>query len=640
MTLRALKKEVADLVEKVLSEKNIGEVHYSLTEPPSTEFGELTCNIAFLLAQRLHGKPYEVAKELVESLTEYLNQQKDSGSLLQKIEAYPSGHINFKAEWNVVSKIVIEDILKNSDYGKFNFGNKKRIIVEHTSVNPNKALHVGHMRNMIIGDVLYRILSATNHDTSVLYYVDDSGLQVADILVGFLYAGFSVDPPDHSMKFDQYCGDHVYVKINEMYASNPDLQEKRRSVMVNIEGGTSDLSRFAKEISIRVLRDQLKTCWDLKVRYDLLNFESDMVASKLWEKMFGFLKHKGIAIYENEGKNKGCWIIKGMGKEDDKVLIRSDGTLTYIAKDIPYAAWKLGLFSDPFLYYAFSEQWDGSILWAGTLDKSIGSPPQRPFSGAEIIINLIDSRQARLQEIISSTLSAIYGDDMKRYIHLSYEPVTLSPGTARSLGINSEDSSAQMSGRKGIYIRADQIMEIVCQKAKEEIQTRNPDMGDDELEKISRSLGRSAVRYNLIKQDLDRMIVFDLEESLSLDGDSGPYLQYAYARAQRLLEKGETTTHRAFNPRYLVHEREINLIRGLSKMDMVIEECAAQMNPKVVAKYAHNLAVVFNIFYEQVPVLRGENDAIVAARLSLVKAFSSVMNALLNYLGIDPLNRM
>lgn len=640
MTLRVLKREAAGLVEKILSERNIGEVHYSLTEPPSTEFGELTSNIAFLLAQRLHRKPYEVAKELVESLTEYLNQQKDSGSLLEKIEAHPSGHINFRADWNVVSKSVLEDILKNNDYGKFNFGNKKRIIIEHTSVNPNKALHVGHMRNMIIGDVLYRILSATNHDTSVLYYVDDSGLQVADILVGFLYGGFSVDPPDPSMKFDQYCGDNVYVKINEMYATNPDLQEKRRSVMMNIEEGTSDLSRFAKEISIRVLRDQLKTCWSLKVRYDLLNFESDMIASKLWDKMFGILKQKGIAKYEIEGKNKGCWIIKGIGKEDDKVLVRSDGTLTYIAKDIPYAAWKLGLFSDPFLYYAFSEQWDGSILWADTLDKSIGAPPQRPFGGAETIINLMDSRQARLQEIISSTLSAVNGYDTERYIHLSYEPVTLSPGTARSLGINTEDNSAQMSGRKGIYIGADQIMEIVCQKAKEEIQTRNPDMEKDELEKISRSLGRSAVRYNLIKQDIDRMIVFDLNESLSLDGDSGPYLQYAYARAQRLLEKGKATTHISFNSRQLVHEREVNLIRGLSKMDMVIEECAIQMNPKIVAKYAHNLAVDFNIFYEQVPILKGENEALVTARLSLVKAFSSVMNALLNYLGIDPLSRM
>ena len=639
MTLRSLRKEAARLIEKTLSVRNIDDIHYTLTEPQNTEFGELTSNIAFLIAQRLHRNPYDVAKELVQSLTEYLNQQKASGSLLDKIEAHPSGHINFRAEWDVLSKEVIRGILESNNYGKFDFGNKKRVIIEHTSVNPNKALHVGHLRNMIIGDVLYRILSAVNYDTSVLYYVDDSGLQVADIIVGFLYAGYSIDPPDPSMKFDQYCGDEVYVKINEMYASNPDLQEKRKSVMMSIENGSSDLSRIAKEISLRVLRDQLNTCWSLKVRYDLLNFESDMIASKLWEKMFEILRDKRIAVYQHEGKNRGCWVIKGLGNDDDKVLVRSDGTLTYIAKDMAYAAWKIGLFSDPFLYYAFSEQWDTSILWADTLDKSIGSPPQRPFGGAEMIINLMDSRQSRLQEIISSTLSAITGYDRDRYIHLSYEPVTLSTRTARSLGIDTGNASAHMSGRKGIYVGADQVMEIVYKKAREEIQSRNQDMREDELDRISRSLGRSAVRYNLIKQDIDRMIMFDLKESLSLDGDSGPYLQYAYARSQRLLEKGKTQ-YASFNPSDLVHEREVNLIRELSKMDLVIEECSLQMNPKILARYAHSLAVAFNIFYEQVPILKEANEVLVRARLSLVKAFGTVMRVLLNYLGIDPLSRM
>jgi arginyl-tRNA synthetase len=388
-----------------------------------------------------------------------------------------------------------------------------------------------------------------------------------------------------------------------------------------------------------VLRDQLKTCWSLKVRYDLLNFESDIVASKLWEKMFEVLKNKGIAVHEDEGKNRGCWVIRGSDRDDDKVLIRSDGTLTYIAKDIPYAAWKLGLLSDPFLYYAFSEQWDTSILWADTLDKSVGSTPKRRFGGAEIVINLMDSRQSRLQTIISSTLSAIADYDQERYMHLSYEPVTLSSRTAKSLGIDIGNTSAHMSGRKGIYVGADQVMETVYKKAKEEIQSRHPDMSDSELSDIFESLGRSAVRYNLIKQDLERPIVFDLEESLSLDGDSGPYLQYAFARSQRLLEKGELI-HPNFNHTELLHDKEVNLIRELSKMDLIIEQCSLQMNPKLVARYAHNLAVAFNLFYEQVPILKETKESLVSARLLLVKAFNIVMRLVLNYLGIDPLNRM
>jgi arginyl-tRNA synthetase len=638
MSLRILRKEAMLLVDELLQVRKIVGINYTLNEPQNTEFGELTSNIAFQLAQRSHSNPSLVAKDLVESLSIELNKQSSQGSLLKKIEAHPSGHINFRAAWDVYPRAVISEILDDS-YGKFDFGKGKRVIIEHTSVNPNKALHVGHLRNMIIGDILFRILSAVNYDTSVFYYVDDSGLQVADIVVGFMYAGFPVDPPDPTTKFDQYCGNEVYVKINDLYLKNPDLQDKRKSVLKSIEKGNSDISKFAKDISLRVLKDQLKTCWSLKVKYDLLNFESDIVASKLWEKMFEVLKNKGRAVYETEGKNKGCWVIRGSDADDDKVLIRSDGTLTYMAKDMPYAAWKLGLFSDPFLYYAFSKQWDTTILWAETLDRSVGFPPVRQFGGAEIIINLIDSRQSRLQTIISSTLSAVANYDKERYMHLSYEPVTLSSRTAKSLGIDIGDSSAHMSGRKGIYVGADQVMEILYKKAKEEIQRRHPNLTGSEVSAISESLGRAAVRYNLIKQDLERPIVFDLEESLSLDGDSGPYLQYAFARSQRLLEKGKLM-HQSISFVNLLHDKELNLIRELSKMDLIIEQCSSQMNPKLIARYAHKLAVAFNLFYEQVPILKETDESLVSARLMLVRAFNIVMKLTLNFLGIDPLNRM
>jgi arginyl-tRNA synthetase len=196
-----------------------------------------------------------------------------------------------------------------------------------------------------------------------------------------------------------------------------------------------------------------------------------------------------------------------------------------------------------------------------------------------------------------------------------------------------------MSGRRGIYVGADQVMEILYKKAKDEIKSRYPNMSDAELSGISESLGRSAVRYNLIKQDLERPIVFDLEESLSLDGDSGPYLQYAFARSQRLLEKGELS-HQSISFTNLLHDKELNLIRELSKMDMIIEQCSLQMNPKLVARYAHKLAVAFNLFYEQVPILKADKGSLVSARLLLVKAFNLAMRLLLNYLGIDPLNRM
>lgn len=637
MNLRHLRKEAIQLIDQLLLDRKIDGINYTLNEPQNTEFGELSSNLAFQLVQRFHSSPYFIARELVDSLLILLNKQRPQ--FLKTIEAHPSGHINFKADWESYSKAVISAILSES-YGRFDFGRGRRVIIEHTSVNPNKALHVGHMRNMIIGDVLFRILSAVNYDVCVLYYVDDSGLQVADIVVGFMYAGFPVDPPDPKAKFDQYCGNEVYVKINDLYTKNLDLREKRKSVLKSIESGDSDISKFARNVTLRVLKDQLKTCWDLRVRYDLLNFESDIVASKMWEQMFKTLKKKGMVLFANEGKNKGCWVIRGSDRTDDKVLVRSDGTLTYVAKDLPYAAWKLGLFSDPFLYYAFSEQWDNSILWADTLDKSVGSQLQRKFAGAEIIITLIDSRQSRLQTIISSTLSTVAEYDKGRYIHLSYEPVTLSSRTAKSIGFDTGKATSQMSGRKGIYVGADEVMESLCEKAKEEIQKRHLSMTDSELCGISKSLGRSAVRYSLVKPDLDRPIVFDLEESLSLDGDSGPYLQYAFARSQRLLEKGKLSPQGINFVNLLCDRNELNLIRELSKMDLVVEQCSTQMNPKLLARYAHRLAVAFNLFYERVPILKAANESLVCARLLLAQAFNIVMKLTLNYLGIDPLNRM
>lgn len=638
MSLRSLRREASLLVDGLLLDRKINGINYSLTEPVNSEFGELTSNIAFHLAQRFRSEPYTMAKDLAESLSIQLTKQGSHGSLLGTIEAHPSGHLNFRANWDAYSKAIISEILDDS-YGRFDFGKGKRIVIEHTSVNPNKALHVGHLRNMIIGDVIFRTLSAVNYDTSVFYYVDDSGLQVADIIVGFMYAGFPINPPDPSTKFDQYCGNEVYVKINDLYLERPDLQEKRQSVLRSIEEGSSEVSKFAKDISLRVLREQLKTCWGLKARYDLLNFESDIVASKLWEKTFKILVNKGKVFRETEGKNKGCWVIRGSDGDGDKILVRSNGTLTYLAKDMPYAAWKLGLFSDPFLYSPFSDQWDGSILWAETLDGSVGSPPKREFGGADLIINIIDSRQSRLQNIISSTLSSVAKYDKGRYMHLSYEPVTLSSRTAKSLRIDIGKGSAHMSGRKGIYVGADQVMEILYKKAKEEIQDRHPNMTESELSDISKSLGRAAIRYNLIKQDLERPIVFDLDESLSLEGDSGPYLQYAFARSQRLLEKGKPV-HQSISSFSLLHEKELNLIRELSKTDLVIEQCSSEMNPKLIARHAHRLAVAFNLFYEHVPILKEANESLVSARLLLVRAFNIVMRLTFGYLGIDPLNRM
>ena len=641
MTLRILLHEVRELVSSALTSAGYPVIEFDVSEPPQHAFGDLSCNVAFLLSKHLKKPPTKIATELAEAIRPRLQ-----GSYI--LSADPAGgYINFRANYARLSPVTLSHVLSNPEnYGYPNSGQDMHIVIEHTSINPNKALHVGHMRNVIIGDTLYRIMRATNHRTTVLNYIDDSGVQIADIVVGFKFAGFPVAPPTKNQKFDHYCGDEVYVKINEIYEKDPEVAEKRKLVLKEIEEGKSEIARFAMEITLRVLQEQLKTCWRMKAHYDLLNFETHIVGSKLWSKAFELLKSNGIAKYETEGKNKGCWVIEGKEKEEeDKVLVRSDGTATYIAKDIPYAAWKLGLVEDPFYYQEYTKQWDGSTLYATTLadgsnSKSIG----KKFNGGQRVITIIDSRQSRLQRIISQVLSKIGVGGSHKYFHLSYEAVTLSSDTAKEFGIDIGDRQfMHMSGRKGIYVNADYVLDALHTKAYKEVKTRNPDFSDQQLNKIADEISISAIRYNIIKQDLDKIITFDIKESLSLEGDTGPYLQYAYARSQRILEKSEQSiiagkTDFAFDR--LTNESEIALIKEIAKLDLVVENAAKSLCPKSLARYAYNLAMTFNLFYEKVPVLREQDNEVRMARLGLVKAFGIALKNTLEVLGITALDRM
>jgi arginyl-tRNA synthetase len=631
MTFRLFRDDVRNLVAQALGNAGYPAAEFDVSEPPQKEFGDLSCNVGFLLAKHAKKAPQKIAAELADVLKSRIN-----GTYVLSVEP-AGGHVNFRADYSRLSPATLEQVLKSPDnYGYPDSGQGRHIVIEHTSVNPNKALHVGHMRNVILGDTLYRIMKATNHKTTVLNYVDDSGLQVADIVVGFRFAGFSAEPPE-GKKFDHYCGDDVYVKVNEMYEKDQQLADKRKLVLKEIEEGKSELARFAASITRRVLNEQLKTCWRMKARYDLLNFESHIVVSKLWSKALDLLKKNGIARFETEGKNKGCWVIEAKD-EEDKVLVRSDGTATYIAKDIPYAAWKLGLVDDPFFYREFAHQWDSSVLYATALD---GNRIDKKFNGGERVITIIDSRQARLQRIISQVLSKI-GSVSKEYFHLGYEAVTLSSDTARAFGIDIGDREfMHMSGRKGIYVNADYVLDTLHAKAYEEVKTRNPGFTDDQLNATAEEISISAIRYNMIKQDLDKIITFDVKESLSLEGDTGPYLQYAYARSQRILEKsGQDVGGSSFAFDRLDNESEIALIKEIAKLDLVVEDAARSLSPKSLARYSYNLATTFNLFYEKVPVLKEPDVKVREARLALVKSFGIALKNALWVLGITALERM
>ena len=628
MTFKSIIDEIENNLKKILDDLSISDVKFTV-EPAKPGFGDASSNVSFLLANQLKKNPKDIAEMLSEKY------QHCSSTLVLKTEAHQSGYLNFFADWEKLSQLILLESHLD-EFGDVDIGKNSTIVVEHTSVNPNKALHIGHIRNIIIGDTVSRILEKVNYKVNVLNYIDDSGLQVADIIVGFKHLGFDQESPD-GKKFDHYCGDDVYVKTTEKYESDPSLEEIRKNVLKELEDGDSETAKFADKITRKVLANQLETCWNLSVSYDCLNFESQIIRSGLWSKIFEKIKEMNLIEFENEGKNKGCWVIRGEDKEEDKVIVRSNGTATYIAKDIPYAAWKLGLVEDPFHYQKYEkEQPHSRVLWQTTLESNNESAPN--FTGQKVI-TVIDSRQTRLQKIITSLMGK-FKSIPDAYVHLGYESVTLSSETAKILGLDTDGKQAQMSGRKGFYVNADSVYDMLKEKTKEETKKRHPEMDSSDIEKIAHIVAVGTLRYEMIKQDLDKIIAFDLTKSLSLDGDTAPYIQYTHARATRILEKSKRTPSIDVDFSLLKEQSEQNLIKTIGLFDMQVRDAANNLSPKVIARYCHDLAVTFNSFYENVKVLELGNEALENSRLCIVNSFKITLVKALDLLGIVAPDRM
>jgi len=628
LTFKSVIDEIENNLNKILDDLQISGIAFTV-EPAKPGFGDVSSNISFLLAKNLKKSPHEISEILSEKYSNYFH------TLVSKVESHPSGYLNFFANWEKLNQLILSE--SNLDeFGNVNLGNGTPIVVEHTSVNPNKALHIGHIRNIIIGDTVSRILEKANYRINILNYVDDSGLQVADIILGFKYLGFSIEPPS-GKKFDHYCGDDVYVKTTEKYEKDPSLEETRKNVLKELEDGNSEIAKFADQITGKVLENQLETCWNLGVTYDCLNYESQILRSGLWSTIFEKLQKSKLIEFEEEGKNAGCWVIRGTGKEEDKVIVRSNGTATYIAKDIPYAAWKLGLLEDPFHYKKYPKLQPGNrILWQTTLEKTKES--QQNFTGYKVI-TVIDSRQARLQKIITM-LMAKFKSQQDAYVHLGYESVTLSSETAKTLGLETDGKQTQMSGRRGLYVNADSVYDLLKTKTIEETSQRHPDMDSKEIEKISHQISVGTLRYEMIKQDLDKIISFDLTKSLSLEGDTAPYIQYTHARASRIIEKSGKIPTIDVDFSLLSDSNEIALVRTIGLFDLQVKDAANNLSPKVIARYCHDLAVQFNSFYEHVKVLGLDDENLEKARLCLVNSFKITIEKALNLLGISAPDRM
>ena len=641
MKFREFEEEAKEAVEAVATANGYRLEHVELLRPPSPDLGDISSPIGLRLAREAKKSPGAIANEFSSAL----ELDNSRWHLIGGVQGHPSGYVNFRINWKAFAYEALQDLLGPQDgVVELNLGEgKKKIAIEHTNVNPNKALHIGHARNLVLGDSLVRTMKRIGHDVQTLNYVDDSGAQVADVIVGLKFLGFSDEAPP-GVKFDAYCGDVVYTKVNQMYEKDPSLKEKQRLVLREIEKGTGEISEYAEKIVSRILAEQLKTCWRLGARYDLLNWESHILRTGMWKEVFEELKAKHIAVYEKEGENAGCWVVKDPLLGEDKVLVRSDGTVVYVAKDIPYAAWKIGLVADRFSYTPYLQQPDGSTLWSTTTEPStsVRTEPHPRFGAAELAISVIDSKQSRLQKVVSRVLERLEGRENVRYLHRAYEVVALSRTSAEALGLSTEKEFVHMQGRKGIYINVDTILDALRAKSVEETRRRNPDRPGDWVDAVGEALAVAAFRFELVKQDPDKMIAFDMESSLRLEGDTGPYLLYSYARASRILVKSgvQSPSLREEGASRLVHPKEVALIKLLSTYDKSLLEAERYLSPKEVAAYVHSLAATFNEFYETVQVNSEPESVLREARLAMIDAFRVMMRDALSVIGIHALEEI
>jgi arginyl-tRNA synthetase len=626
LKFREFETEVRSLIADACKSLGYSEVQIDTGQPPNESLGDLSSAAPIRIAKEASLKPADAAVRLASKIMEKLNETRYVGGVSPHRGGYLNFTINYARFFNdSITGVMSGDLGARKDTGK-------TIAVEHTNVNPNKALHIGHARNLVLGDSLVKVLRYLGNNVQALNYIDDSGAQVADIVVGFKFLKMNDEAPE-GMKFDVYCGDNVYAKVNQEYGRDPTLKEKQSLVLREIEKGKGEIADYTRGLVRRILAAQLETCWRLGATYDLLNWESQLVHSGMWDEIFERLKKQGYVKFETEGDNKGAWVISDPETGEQKVVVRSDGTAVYVAKDIPYAAWKIGLVDDPFGYEVYAEaQQGGRKLYSTVLN---GGKQGVKFGGADTAISVIDTRQSYLQRIVAKVLDRLKEGASARYLHRGYEVVALAKRTAAQLGFEIGGDFAHMSGRKGLYVNVDTMLETLKTKAKAETRKRNLSEPDPWVEDVAEAIAISALRYELLKQDPDKMIVFDMEEALRFQGDTGPYLLYTYARARRILDKTEGAPKLTLpTAAKLTKPQEIRLVKRLSMFDIAMATAGEYLSPKEAAKFAHELAVAFNDFYESVQVNKEEDPGIRDARLALVDAASRVLAEAMRMMGI------
>jgi arginyl-tRNA synthetase len=627
-----------------------------LEYPPNRELGDLGTPVAFELARRLRKAPRAIAQEVAGGF----------GTLegITRVAAAPNGYLNFFLERRGFLLDRLSPAAPPAPAAA-------KAIVEHTAINPNKAAHIGHLRNSALGDTLVRVLRFRGIPVEVQNYIDDTGVQVADVVVGFrVLEGKTLEQirgVADSIRFDFYCWD-LYARVTEWYEQDNDRLKHRAETLHDIEHGGNEAADIGAFVADRIVRCHLKTMARMNVDYDLLTWEGDILRLKFWAQAFDVLKESGAVYLQHEGRLKGCWVMAieedGEDSEDaeeerEKVIVRSNGVVTYVGKDIAYQFWKLGLLGRDFQYRIFADGPKGP-LWATCSANGEKSHP--PFGGAAYVYNVIDVRQSYLQKLLKQALVAAgHPEGADRSHHFSYEMVALSHATARELGHapapESEDAKrpfVEVSGRKGLGVKADDLLDTLMRNAGREVATRNPELGEAERDRIGAMIGTAAVRYFLIKFSRGKIIAFDLDEALSFEGESGPYIQYAVVRANNIFQKVQQRD-KLDEPALLASLRDVSaaeltgengshelwsLVLDASRLDEIVEQVVKTLEFSVLAKYAFSLAQAFNAFYHRSQILNEERDDVRRWRAGAVIYLRNQLTRALDLMGIAVPPRM
>jgi arginyl-tRNA synthetase len=652
--------------------------------PPRPELGDLAFPVSFELAKRI--KQSTGAKTPPRSIAEQMKAKLESVPEVARVEVAGAGYLNVFFERAKLLALFAAD--KVSFDESLSLPDRPKKMVEHTSINPNKAAHIGHVRNAVLGDTFVRILRAAGERVEVQNYIDNTGVQVADVVVGFMHIEKmnldEIQALDNSLPesrpFDYYCWD-LYTRVGLFYrdddpaaAPNPERLKLRSDVLHALEAGNNSVAELADYVATRNVQCILDTMERLGIRYDLLARESDILHLHFWARAFELMKIAGALRLETQGKHAGCWVMPfesytGTDEhESDKIIVRSNGTVTYTGKDIAYQLWKLGRLGLDFNYKPFRTYADAQVAWVTMSEPNTELAPEivRPnFGGGVKVYNVIDSRQAYPQEIVARGVAAVVpevGADAS--VHFGYEMVALSPAACEELGIAlSEEDRArpfiEMSGRKGLGVKADDLIDRLETDALREVSSRHPEISADEQNATAHDIAVGALRYFLLKFTRNSVIAFDFKEALSFEGETGPYCQYAAVRANSIFRKldeqvtakaGELIVNSGDDKSIAakvsaVFEDEAgteiwSLVMLAERLDEVIAQCAASAEPANLAKYTFTLARAFNLFYHRHRIIAEEDETRRAVLIAAANIARRQLTSALASLGIAVPERM